>query len=472
VGFDLLRLPVVGRFLAWRHARLSAQLALGFVALVVVLHGFLGPQLAPKNLATVGTWVHYRGLLVAVLVGAGNLFCAACPLLLARDLARRFAPAKRLWPHALRNKWPAVALFVLVLFAYEAFDLWAEPAATAALIVGYFVAAFLVDSVFQRAPFCKYVCPIGQFNFVASTVSPLEVRVRDAAVCSSCKTVDCIRGRRAEDDRDRIVQRGCELDLFLPQKVGNLDCTFCLDCVHACPHDNVALGLRLPGEELALDPVRSSLGRISGRKDLSVLVLVFAFGALLNAFGMVSPVYAFQRWLAGILGTENETVVLGALFALGLVIEPVVLLGAAGFLALRLSGSKEKLLRHIGRFAFAFAPLGVGVWAAHYSFHLLTGLWTIVPVAQAAALDVGLSLGEPQWGRGGFTTAAVQPIELGLLLLGLAGSLGVAAQLARRDFGARWRPALAPWAALVVLLFAAAVWLLQQPMEMRGTYLG
>ncbi len=471
-GLDLLRAPVLGRFLSWRHARLALQLVLLLAAIVLVLHGLLGPQLAPKNLATLVTWVHYRGFLVAVLVGAGNLFCAACPLLLARDLARKLRQPTRRFPRALRNKWSATLLFVGVLFAYEAFDLWGSPAWTAALILGYFAAAFLVDSLFERAPFCKYVCPIGQFNFVASTLSPLEVRVRDADVCASCKTVDCIRGRRAEDESTRIVQRGCELDLFLPAKVGNIDCTFCLDCAHACPHDNVALATRVPGAELVVDPVRSSLGRLSKRRDVSVLILVFAFGALLNAFGMVSPVYAFQSWLADLLGTRSETVVLGALFALGLVIEPVALLALTGWTALRLSGSSQKLVAHVGRFAFAFAPIGLGVWAAHYAFHLLTGLWTFIPVAQRAALDAGFSLGAPQWGRGGFTAAAVQPIELGLLVLGAAGSLGVAAALARRDFADTWRRALAPWAALILLFFAAAVWLLQQPMEMRGTFLG
>jgi len=471
-GLDLLAVPVIGSFLRWRHARLSLQVLLGAVALVTVLHGFLGPSLAPKNLATLLTWVHYRGFLVAVLLGAGNLFCAACPMVLARDLARKLRLPTRTFPRFLRGKWLGLVLFVGVLFAYESLDLWASPAGTAALIAGYFAAAVLVDALFRRAPFCKYVCPVGQFNFVASTVSPLEVRVRDAQVCESCTTHDCIRGRRAEDDPQRIVQRGCELDLYLPTKVGNLDCTFCMDCAQACPHDNVALATRLPAEELTVDPVRSSLGRLSRRLDLSVLVIVFAFGALLNAFAMVSPVYAFQAWLAETLGLASETAVLGVLFALGLVVEPVVLLALTGAAALRLAGSSQKLLAHVSRFALALAPLGVGVWASHYAFHLLTGLLTVVPVAQSAAIDAGLWLGEPQWGRGGLTAAAVQPIEIGLLLLGAAGSLGVAAAIARRDHPAAWRRVLAPWAVLVVVMLAAAIWVLGQPMEMRGTFLG
>ena len=77
-----------------------------------------------------------------------------------------------------------------------------------------------------------------------------------------------------------------------------MDCTFCLDCVHACPHDNVALTTRLPASELWTDPRRSGVGFFSQRKDLAALVLVFTFGALLNAFGMVSPVYALEAWLA------------------------------------------------------------------------------------------------------------------------------------------------------------------------------
>ena len=57
----------------------------------------------------------------------------------------------------------------------------------------------------------------------------------------------------------------------------------------------------------------------SRRKDLAALAIVFAFGALVNAFGMVSPVYAVEEWLGGLLGTTHEAPVLGTLFLLLLV---------------------------------------------------------------------------------------------------------------------------------------------------------
>ena len=82
-------------------------------------------------------------------------------------------------------------------------------------------------------------------------MSPFEMRIRELDTCRACTTVDCIKGND--------LQRGCELRLFLPAKVGNMDCTLCLDCVHACPHDNIALGARVPG---ANSPTRDA-GRAS-----------------------------------------------------------------------------------------------------------------------------------------------------------------------------------------------------------------
>lgn len=469
---DVLKWPVVGRFLRWRRSRTVMQAVLLLFAIVLVAHGLFGPQLAPRNLATIVTWVHIRGLLVLGLLVAGNLFCMACPFMLVRDAARRFAAPVRTWPRRLRNKWVSVAGLVLLLFVYEVFDLWGSPWWTAWLIVGYFGAAVVVDTVYRHAPFCKYLCPLGQFNFVASTVSPLEVRIARPATCVACTTLDCIRGAR-DPASGQVVQRGCELALFQPLKHGNLDCTFCLDCIHACPHDNVAIATRLPGAELWTDPPRSGVGRLSRRGDMGALVLVFTFGALLNAFAMVSPVHAVQSSIGALLGTATPALVMGTLFTLALVVEPVLLLGFAAWATRRGTGDSRSLPVLATRFAFALVPFGLGVWSAHYAFHFLTGLWTVIPVLQDTLAGVGLPLlGEPDWRLGGLPPSHVLPLETGFIGLGLAGSLLVAWHIAVREFGARAGRAFAPWAVLAVLLWGAAMWLMAQPMEMRGTVLG
>jgi ferredoxin len=476
---DLLRWPIVGGLLRWRHLRTATQIMLLLFAIVIVLHGLVGPQLAPKNLATVLTWIHYRGLLIGVLLAAGNAFCGACPMILVRDLARRIHRPHRHWPRWLGRKWIAIAGFAGVLFAYELFDVWALPAATAWLVLGYFGAAVLVDVIFTGAAFCKHVCPVGQFNFIASTLSPLELGVREPAVCRDCKTVDCIKGRRDAATPAVVVQRGCELALFLPSKVGNLDCTFCLDCVQACPHDNVTIGVRVPGEELADDRLRSAIGRLSRRADLAALALLFTFGALLNAFAMIGPVYALERWIAKAMGTTSEAPVLGLVFAIALGVIPLGLCASAAWLTRRLTSALASVpvfsITDIAvRYAYALVPFGVGVWLAHYGFHLLTGLWTIVPVAQSAMMDAtgAAPLGEPNWGWLGMRPGAVFPLQIGAVVLGTLGSLVLAYRISERDYPDRAGRAAVPWLGLILGLAMLALWILAQPMEMRGTGLG
>ncbi len=466
--FDLLRLPVLGPLLKWRHSRTLLQIPLLLVSVVMILHGFFGPSLAPKNLATVLSWVHFRGALVLVLLCAGNFFCLACPFMLVRNMTRRFFRPRLNWPRRLRNKWTSVALFALILFAYELFDLWSSPWWTASLIVGYFLSVVIIDGLFKHAVFCKFVCPIGQFNFVASTVSPLEVAVRDHEVCSECKTKDCIRGRRAPGPELVILQRGCELALFQPAKVGNMDCTFCLDCVHACPHDNVGILSRLPASELLIDPQRSGVGFFSRRKDIAALTIVFCFGALMNAFGMVSPVYALESWLGHVLHVSHEAPVLGLIFAVFLVVEPAILLGVATWITRAWAGVRRTSAQLAVRYTYALVPLGFGMWLAHYGFHFFTGLYTIVPVTESALASLGLPI-TPDWMLTGLPQYVVQPLEFGFLLLGLAGSLMVAWRLAEEDAADHPMRAFAPWAVVALILWCASLWLMNQPMEMRAT---
>jgi ferredoxin len=468
-AFDLLRVPGLGRLFQWRYARPFLQAPLLIVSIVMILHGLFGPSLAPKNLATTLSWLHFRGVLVLVLLCAGNFFCLACPFMLVRQMARRIFKPRFNWPRMLRNKWISVALFVMVLFAYELFDLWSSPWWTAWLIVGYFLSVLVVDGFFKHASFCKFVCPIGQFNFVASTLSPFEVKVREQTVCTTCMTKDCIRGRR-EPASDLVTIRGCELALFQPSKVGNMDCTFCLDCVHACPHDNIGILSRLPGSELLSDPLRSGIGYFSNRKDLAALAVVFTFGALLNAFGMVSPVYAVENWLGRVLHLSHEAPILGLIFVVFLILEPVLLLGVAAWLTRIWGGVRRAALPMIVRYSYGLVPLGFGMWLAHYGFHLLTGLYTIIPVTQSAVASLGWSfLGEPRWTWTGLPANAVQVIEIGFLMIGFAGSLAVTHGLAEEDSPASPLRAFIPWATVCALLWIASLWLIFQPMEMRAT---
>jgi polyferredoxin len=510
--FDLLRVPVLGAFFRWKHARTVLQSVLLGLAVLLILDGIFGPQLAPRNLAGVLPWVHWRGFVVVALLVAGNLFCMSCPFMLTRRIAKRILPGDRIWPRALRSKWLAVALLAIFFWSYEAFDLWASPWLTAWIAVTYFVAAFVVDGFFRGASFCKYVCPIGQFHFVNSLVSPLEVKVRDPAVCARCETKDCIRGRYApevsvaaaahpapvavgagpalpveapggsfagegwETPAGRLLQRGCELWLFQERKSGNMDCTFCMECIHACPHENVGIIARRPGQELWEDPSRSGVGQFSRRPDLAALALLLTFGAFLNAFGMVQPVHGLLAWLTGILGIGPGPLLTAIVFVVGLLVLPILLVAGAAGLTRAATGSGEPLVRIVTKYAYALVPVGFGMWLAHYLFHFLLGALTVIPLVQSYLADLGFAiLGAPRHGLGPIVPDTwIFPVQLFLLELGMLVSIGAAYRIARREEGSgrmAWR-AMMPWAVLAAGLSVLGIWLLLQPMEMRGMSFG
>jgi cytochrome c oxidase assembly factor CtaG/polyferredoxin len=462
---DLLRIPLVGCFLRWRHARLVLQTVLATLAAAIILDGLYGPRMAPMNLAGVVPWIHWRGFLILTLLGLGNLFCMGCPFMLPRRLVKLTTGPRPRWPRGLRGKWLAVALVGLFFWAYETFSLWDHPTRTAWIALGYFAAALLVDGLFRGAAFCKHVCPIGQFNLVQSYLSPTEVTVLNPAVCQTCRTNDCLRGRGSLP--------GCELYLLQPRKGGNMDCTFCLDCVHACPYDNVGIIGRMPGRELVTDRARSGLGYMHRRPDLAALILIFVFGAFVNAAGMIAPVLELRQRLTEWPGLGQETIVTTLFIVVTLLALPLLLVGGAAQLACWWSGVKQGTVATATRFAYAFVPLGAGMWLAHYGFHLWTSAGAIVPVSQRLAVDLGLhAFGTPDWSMG------VRPAGLNLLRLQIVSveigyliALYVAVRLAREQVpsGGRMLRLFAPWAALLTLLAVTGIWIVFQPMAMRGT---
>lgn len=493
--FDLLRLPAIGRFLRWRWGRLVLQMGMLGITAVLLYDGITGPQLAPNNLATVVTWVQFRGFVMLALLLVGNLFCMACPFALPRTLAHRFSQSQRRFPQRLRNKWTAIVVLLLYLWLYEWLDLWSSPLFTVWLIVGYFIASFLLEAFFKESPFCKYVCPLGTFNYTAASISPLQIQVNDGDVCRTCVGKECVNGTEQKNEQQmtrmdtkkekfRANSRnsllslpvinppisGCGTELFAPQIKSNMDCTFCLDCARACPHDNIALAARSPLHEATAPDAWGN------RWDRSLLVFIFAFAGLSNAFGMVPPVYTLEAWLAAVLHIQHEGVILFLILGgMGFVL-PMGLVGLTAVLSRHTSPHPESIRHTIGRYAPAFLPFAFAIWFAHYAgFHFLSSALTLIPVFQQFLLDHNVALlGAPNWAMGPLLPLTwLDPIEMVVLLIGFAASLyaiGERAQVGARGHAAKDNllPQL-PWIALLLLLAVAAMFIFYLPMEMRGT---
>ncbi len=462
---DLLKSPLIGRAIRSLAFRRTMQWILVAAAIAVILDGLLGPRISPMNLAGILPWTHWRGFVVIALLVAGNAFCWTCPFMIPRGLGKRlFSPTRR-WPNALRSKWLAATLLLIYLWAYEVFGLWDSPWWTAWVVIGYFGLALLIDAFFHGAAFCKWVCPIGQFHFIESMASPREVAAIEPAVCETCHTHDCIRGGP--------TGRGCELDLYLPTKRGNLDCTWCMDCVRACPHENVGVLTRTMTDDVVFGGWRGALGRLGGRVDIAALATLLTFGAFANALGMVGPVLEFEDRIAEAMGGVTSLVPASIMLLSISVIAPLLLLPLIASVAGRIGDMHIAVGQLACRLAFTIIPIGFAMWVVHMLFHFFTSLGTIVPVTQRVAIDIGGDLGEPAWILACCLNvpAWLLPLELLLLDLGLVLAIVAVHRLTHSLTRARVPLITAVLSVPAFLLFILGVWIMLQPMQMRGTIL-
>jgi hypothetical protein len=311
----------------------------------------------------------------------------------------------------------------------------------------------------------------------------LQITARSQEVCRTCVGKECVNGS--------TQTLGCGTELFVPQVKSNLDCTFCLDCARACPHDNVALAARKPLSEFIPLPVRPSASGAAAarpaasawpqRWDVAFLVLVFAFAGLANAFGMTPPVYTLAEALSRALGTRSEALILALIFGLLMVLLPAALGLGAAWLSRRLGAgqggrAKRGSLRVVfARYAPTVTPLAFAIWFAHYWFHFASGALAIVPVVQNFLIDHGVTLpgvgfgtfllNQPDWTLGPIMSDdAVFLLVLAALAIGYLASLYGLSRTATSERDPKvGRRAMLPWLALWTALLIFSL-----PMEMRG----
>jgi hypothetical protein len=197
------------------------------------------------------------------------------------------------------------------------------------------------------------------------------------------------------------------------------------------------------------------------------------FSAFVNAAGMVAPVVELQSRLTDVVGPWSFVGTSIAYLAT-LVVLPTVTVAGAAFVSRRFARLPMSASKVATRYSYSLVPLGFAMWLAHYSFHLATSYDAIIPVVQRFAADLGWPvLGKPVWGclcgvplLYWLPRLEIVALDLGLLLSFYTGywiSIGLASRHVQAI------KAFAPWALLIISLFMVGVWVVFQPMQMRGT---
>jgi polyferredoxin len=134
------------------------------------------------------------------------------------------------------------------------------------------VAVLILLSVVIKNFWCRYACPYGAVQSLASLFSPITIR-RDAEACIECGK--CSKACPQNLPVDRLIQ------------VRSVECTACMECVSSCGTQN-ALQFALPPRSAA-----TAAQRWQGR-TLQPLAAVVILAALF--FGGVSLARVTHHW--------------------------------------------------------------------------------------------------------------------------------------------------------------------------------
>ena len=123
------------------------------------------------------------------------------------------------------------------------------------------------------------------------------------------------------------------------------------------------------------------------------------------------------------------------------------------------------------------------MWIVHYQFHLLTSWSSALPVTQRALIDASGGLLQPWLGDPAWSLACCAPapdwlldFELILINLGFVVSWALAFNFARAALPGARTPmrvffGVLPLGLLQLGLLVWGIWIVLQPMQMRGTLL-
>ncbi len=444
--YDLLQLPGVKSLLKSRWPQWVAQLlALGGFAFAI-LAGLSGSPVGSHNFSIIFVWIAWWALLMLMAVPFfGRGWCSVCPIPLPGEWLQRgalMAPNPKgglglgwRWPTRLRNIWLQNVAFALVaLFSAVVLT---QPIVTSFILAAFLLIALVVSLAFERRAFCRYLCPVGGFIGLYSQAAPLEIRVKDTALCANHREKTCYTGS--------ADGYGCPWQAFPGGLVKNTNCGLCLECLRTCPHDNIALNFRAPGDDLR---------RPGGRKlDEACKAFVMLGSALSYALVMLGPWGAIKSAAY----TIGSAAWLG--YALAFLAFNFIALPGLFWLAVE-RASRGNLPRKKAFIAFAYAlvPLGLAAWIAFSLAFVFTNASYLLPV-----------LSDPLgWGWNLFGTAAVPwtpyftevvPfLQMGVLIGGLAWATALTKQIAH-ELRLATRQAW-PVSLFCFLITAAMLWLL------------
>ena len=331
----------------WPQFLLRLIMLLGFVFTIAT--ALLGSRVGSHNFAIIMVWIAWwTTLKLGFIPFGGRSWCSICPIPLPGEWlqqggiieqGRRRLGLRLKWPKTLRGSWLQSGGFLLIgLFSAVTLT---DPHVTGWVLLALFFLAVGMSLVFEHRAFCTYICPIGGFSGMYSKAAPVEVKVIDKEVCAS--------------HGDKSCYRACPWGVYPLAMKDSSACGLCMECLRACPKDNLALNLRPYGTDLT-QPVSST------RLDETFLALIMLGSALVFSAVFLGP-WGWLKMSAFEIGSQAWLMYAVSFLALNLLVLPGIFTLCVGVWK-RFSHSNLPLKRMIAIEAPGLLPLGLLSWMA------------------------------------------------------------------------------------------------------------
>lgn len=419
MGTDLLEYRFVRRFAFSRTFRPALLLLTLSAFTILIVAGLFGTPLGNRNASIVLVWMLWFSALMILLIPlGGRVWCLICPIpSLSEWISRGAIVSKRdkilnlghTWPGKFDNIWlQNIAFLGVAIFSPL---ILTRPKATAYALLIFVLLAIVVDLSFKKSRpgrmFCRYLCPIGGFLGVYSSIGAIEIRSKDKDTCKHCTLKTCVKGNKRG--------YGCPWLIYPGGLEKNAYCGLCLECIKSCAYSNMTIRTRAPGRDLLVKP----------RLDEA-----FKGFIMLGSAGVYSAAY-FGWWnsLKDIINFSDDIFLFGGarwgnvgLFALLLIGVTLVFLPSfhMGFtwISKKLTGNDTPLRTIFVEYAMFSVPLGFMAWTG-----FVLGMIMINGSYILFSLSDPLGYGWDVFGTAGirwspFLTGWVPYIQLMSLLIG------------------------------------------------------
>lgn len=398
--------------------------------ILFLMAGFLGSPIGNRNIIITIVWILWWFLLITFMLPFGSrIWCLVCPIPFFGEWFQRGrllgpAPGKpgkganpmhglnKKWPKSLSNIWLQNILF-LSLCTFSS-TLVTRPVTTAVALGGLAALAIVLHFIYKRRTFCLYICPVSGFLGLYSMASMTQVRCKDPEICKACRVKGCIVG----------TEDGWACPWFQrPHKLNrNNYCGFCMECIKACPDDNITVWARGFCTDDKINKYDEAW------KAFIMITLAMVYSAVL-----LGPWGTLKEWanISEMGNWPGFLIYVTAIWLTSLVIMPA-LWALAAWLGNRTSGAPDITVRTIFiRYSYVLVPLGLIAWIV---FSL--------PLIMINGVYVLTTLSDPMgWGWDLFGTADMHwdPLfpeylvyfQIPLLLFGLGYSLKRGFHIAR-----------------------------------------